>query len=414
MKSLNQASSYLSSTGFTPPPRLLPAAAVARLPQPKRERSKLWELSENVHCSIIGTCLTTGELRRAMGRVVQSDISSFTDHELHSQAVGLCNRAIPAAKVLQKALDRRHEAVIKRFIRLRGEEAVLAAWGDARRAGDIPGAYWALLTHPEIGPAGIRQAFGDVHMLSHLVGAANRADIKRLTALEEENGALRAKVERQQQRLQEAVTSRDATIRRLSNLAASRIKAAAVGSDDDALAGLRHVVADLQGRLDRDADRCDRSERRAAEAFAAAQQWEQRAKAAEADVAALQVELGALEQHQDATEAAPTPALLPAEQILYVGGRPSCVEQMRTLLVGSGGTLLAHDGGRHDHPSLLPGLISQADRVAFPVDCVSHDAALAVKRICRQFGKAWVPLRSSGLGSFLAAFAAHATQEVSP
>jgi hypothetical protein len=63
---------------------------------------------------------------------------------------------------------------------------------------------------------------------------------------------------------------------------------------------------------------------------------------------------------------------------------------------------------------LLPGLISQADRVAFPVDCVSHDAALAVKRICRQLGKAWVPLRSSGLASFLAAFAAQPTQEVSP
>jgi hypothetical protein len=52
---------------------------------------------------------------------------------------------------------------------------------------------------------------------------------------------------------------------------------------------------------------------------------------------------------------------------------------------------------------LLPGLIGQADRVAFPVDCVSHDAALTVKRVCRQLGKPWLPLRSSGFASFLAA-----------
>jgi len=70
--------------------------------------------------------------------------------------------------------------------------------------------------------------------------------------------------------------------------------------------------------------------------------------------------------------------------------------------------LLSHDGGQHDHPSLLPGLISRADRVVFPVDCVSHDAALTVKRLCRQLGKPWLPLRSAGLGSFLAAISGQA------
>jgi hypothetical protein len=377
---------------------------------PKRERSKLWELNDSVYCSIIGTCLTTRELRRAMGKVVQSDVSAFTDHDLHAQAVGLCSGPNAAAKILQKTLDRRHEAIIKRFSRLQGEAAVLAAWAEARQDGDIPGAYWAVLTHPDVGDAGLRQAFGDVHMLSHLVGAANRADIKRLTMLEEENAALRAKVERQQQRLHEAIASRDTTIRQLSGIATAQIKAgsdaATNSADDEALTGLRHLVSDLQGRLERDADRYERLERRAAEALTAAQHWEQRCKAFEADVATLQGELALLEHHLDATGLLPGPARLPAEHILYVGGRPGCIDRMRALLVASGGVLLAHDGGREDHPSLLPGLISQADRVAFPVDCVSHDAALAVKRVCRQLGKVWVPLRSSGLASFLAAFAA--------
>ena len=76
---------------------------------------------------------------------------------------------------------------------------------------------------------------------------------------------------------------------------------------------------------------------------------------------------------------------------------------MAEALAEAGGELLSHDGGRHDHPSLLPGLISRSERVLFPVDCISHDAALAVKRLCRQLGRPWAALRSSGLASFLAA-----------
>ena len=380
----------------------LAPAAVAR-----RQRARLWELNPSVHCSVIGTCLTTAELRKAMGRVLGRDVSSESDHDLHSQAVGLCRQHDAAAKVLNKALDRRHQAVVNRYARLRGEEAVMAQWAEARRAGDIPGAYWAVLTHPDVGHAGMRQAFGDVHMLSHLVGAANRADIRRLTALEEENAALTAKVERQQSRLREAITSRDASIRRLGALAAQRAveQARTATDDEDALAGLRHLVADQQARLGTEVARRERLERRLAEAAEASRTARLRAEAAEAEVRALQWELALLES-EGAAESARAQPLLPALRVLYVGGRPGCVEQARDLLYAAGGALLAHDGGRHDHPSLLPGLVGRADHVVFPVDCVSHDAALTVKRLCRQFGKPFVPLRSAGIASFLAAFAA--------
>ncbi len=388
----------------------IPAAAVTGQ-HPKRQRGKLWELNESVHCSIIGTCLTTGELRRVMGKATSADVSRVTDHDLHSRAVGLCSQHNASSKLLQKALDQRHDTVIKRFARLQGEVAVMQAWAEARRAGDIPGAYWAALTHPDVGQAGLRQAFGDVHMLSHLVGAANRADIRRLTALEEENAALRAKVERQQARLHEAVASRDATICRLSALAVRQVSAAAE-PDDDALAAFRHLVADLQARLARETGRRERLEQRVAEAAEAGQLLERRVREAEAQHAAMQRELAALERQDASAPAAATG--LPAQRVLYVGGRPGCTEQMRSSLEAAGGALLCHDGGRHDHPSLLPGLISQADRVAFPVDCVSHDAALTVKRLCRQLGKPWLPLRSSGLGSFLAALSEPAGERSPP
>ena len=368
-----------------------------------RQRTKLWDLNGSIHCSIIGTCLTTGELRRVMAKVLQHEASQFSDHNLHAEAVGLCGQHNTCSKLLQKALDQRHETVIRQFGRLQGEAAVLDRWREARRAGEIPGAYWAVLTHPDVGHAGLRQAFGDVHMLSHLVGAANRADIRRLAALEEENASLLAKVERQQARLHDAVTSRDATIRRLGGIAVRQVEVSADPDADDVLAAFRDLAADLQNRLATQLDRNERRKRRLVEATEAARRWERRARDAEAERAAMQRELELLEQRRDGPEPTLAAAELPCQRILYVGGRPGSVEQMRNTLAASGGELLCHDGGRHDHPSLLPGLISQADRVMFPVDCVSHDAALTVKRLCRQLGKGWVPLRSSGLASFLAA-----------
>jgi hypothetical protein len=43
--------------------------------------------------------------------------------------------------------------------------------------------------------------------------------------------------------------------------------------------------------------------------------------------------------------------------------------------------------------------------IRMPVDCVSHEAALTVKRLCRQTDRPFVPLRSAGLSSLLTALA---------
>jgi hypothetical protein len=50
--------------------------------------------------------------------------------------------------------------------------------------------------------------------------------------------------------------------------------------------------------------------------------------------------------------------------------------------------------------------------VVFPVDCISHEAAIAVKRSCRLMGKRYLPLRTSSLACLLTALAA--AQGISP
>jgi hypothetical protein len=46
------------------------------------------------------------------------------------------------------------------------------------------------------------------------------------------------------------------------------------------------------------------------------------------------------------------------------------------------------------------------------VDCISHDAANAVKALCRQGGKHFMPLRSASVTSLLAALRAPGMTEL--
>ena len=86
--------------------------------------------------------------------------------------------------------------------------------------------------------------------------------------------------------------------------------------------------------------------------------------------------------------------------LLYVGGRTNQVPMLRRLAQERGADLLHHDGGLAESAQSLAVLTLRADVVLFPVDCVSHSAAKIVKRICKQLGKSYFPLRRSGLASF--------------
>ena len=205
------------------PPRLSDAELTALLKTMDKKRSKLWEMPSMFHCSIVGTCLTMAELRKVVEKVVGHAVDGLSDHALHNEGVRLAGNEGFAGKLLQKALDRRHQLTLKRFDKARNAEDVGRMWEEAKKAGDIPGAYWAALTHPAATDVLVDAVFCDVHMLSHLVGAANRADIRRLAALEAENAELERKVRKQQAQLAAAIVSRDATIRQLNDMLGHKI-----------------------------------------------------------------------------------------------------------------------------------------------------------------------------------------------
>jgi len=388
----------------------MPAPLPAPAPKPTAgavRRAKIWELDGHFHCSIIGTCLTAADLKNLLAKLDQAAMG-VSDHELHGVAVSLAGRHDKAARLLNKALDKRHRLAIAQFDRAKTEAEIAAAWAAARQQGEIPGAYWAALTHPAATRELTRRIFGEVHMLSHLVGAANRADIRRLSRLETEMAALQEKFRRQQDQLRDAVVLRDEKIRELCGLLAHNDTERTADSTNGESRALEGVIADLERRLSAETRRRDALAQRLERSLTDLSVEREKRAAMERRAFALEDELAALEARygngsgSDAASSRP-PLRLAGMTLLYVGVRPKQVVSARLLAEKAGAVFLHHDGGVEASGGLLAGMVSRADVALFPVDCVSHEAASAVKRLCRQSAKPFLPLRSSGLGSFLAA-----------
>ncbi|MBV8336137.1 MAG: DUF2325 domain-containing protein [Alphaproteobacteria bacterium] len=402
---------FLSSslTGAVGGPPLLPSATTAReldelLARPARQRTKLWEFGTNLHCSIIGTCLTTAELRQIFVKLGRREAPDATEHDMHASAVLLAGKRHDGAKLLHKALDRRHRVAISQFDKAKTVQEVRSLWHEALKRGDVPGAYWAALTHPACNEALVREIFAEVHMLSHLVGASNRADIRRLRQLENDKATLEGELSQMRERLTEAMTSRDRALNDLrSREHLPPAPAPARGLEADPV-----LAGELKSRLARCQAHCEKLERQLADTRMALGAEQEARQAAEAQISLLQGELDAFEAHLATPESDEVHPRLDAT-LLYVGGRPAQVSHLREVAERAGAALLHHDGSIEDRDGLLPGLVSRADAVLFPVDRVSHTAVLAVKRLCRLAGKRLVPLRSTGMGPFCAASKALAT-----
>jgi Uncharacterized protein conserved in bacteria (DUF2325) len=391
-----------------------------------RQRLKLWQLPRYLHCSVIGTCLGVNELRKLVLRCGGNQFAHVSELEIHEEGVRLAGQDDAGGRMLHKALDQRYLATVRRFDKVKTATELIALWEEAKNCGEIPGAYWAVMTHRMVTPELCQRAFGDVHMLSHLVGAANRADIRRLTQLEAQNRELVEKVEKQQTQLRDVIVGREDTIKRLEQQLAARIahtqsaRDAEPAGESDERHTLRDLVTSLQRQLAHHVARSERAQMRTQELTLALTEVQAQLRGTRDFECALRSELEAAETQLlalHATDGEDDTALHRAVQnrkIVYVGGRPGAIHAMRALVERSHGEFFHHDGGLEERIGLLASAIAKADLVLFPVDCVSHDAAGQLKRLCRQAGRTYCPLRSASVASFVAALVADAAPVVVP
>lgn len=335
-------------------------------------RRRLWELPPRALDMVLGIGLPHEALRRVARRVLRAEPAA-QGHELHAGLVTECRRRGPMAEALQEALERQHAGALRHAAETTSPQD-LAAWWQAQSArGELPGALWAVLSHPRCTEALQQRVLGEVQMLQFQAGQAARVELARFEALIDENAVLgRALAAAQHRCAQLSAEQARERAAWLSEGAALRGRLAAL----EARVAERPepVAADAQ-RLDRQAARIEALERALAAATATAQATTQ-APAAPARAAAAAV-----------PEPQPAPPALDQRNVLCVGGRTAIVPVYRRLVEASGGRFLHHDGGEEDKVQRLDQALAAADLVICQTGCVSHNAYWRVKDHCKRHGK---------------------------
>ena len=393
---------------------------------PTTRRRLLWEVWDGYHCSICGTCLSFAELGKVAAKAGLRFEAGESEHGIHGHFVQLAAKPGRVAKLIQKLLDRKYRNAVERFRRAKSEAQVADLWSRALTEGDVPGPYWALLTHPRTTTALMIRAFGEVHMLSHLAGATNRADIRRLRALEGERRELAEQLaaarcrsserEAEHRRLTEAhETEMRSLTDRLQAAHAAEIRLEQLEEcvrsyeDGDAVRELHARNIELASELEEarrelgsESQRRSTLEHKLSALDAAHRETSSTVQALSAECDALEsmLQSGIDDVRDGAGESGATVDLC-GRWVAYVGGRAGIVSHFRALVERLNGHFIHHDGGIEDHEGQLGRILGQADVVLCPVDCVSHRACLRAKRFCKRTAKPFVPLRSAGLSSFV-------------
>lgn len=390
--------------------------------RPNRHR-KLWELAEEFHCPVIGTCLSHSDLQAILRKVgmKQPGRDAF---RLHLDAVSAAASRNPGSEEMHKRLNEKHARCLLRFHQVKTDEQVRALWKEHLERGDIAGALWATLTHRAASSATCQEVYGDVHMLSHRVGAGQAAEMRQADELTRRLEAEQERAARDSARHQQEQARHALRIRHLeSALLAARQRAAEAETLHQRVEALENGMAMVaMGRrlmaLTDEVTSLRETVRRSAER-------DERISGLEHDNAELRHERDELRAQCDALEKlwpaegaveTASPSGRPAECtgcsgrltghcVLCVGGRTPLLPQYRQLAHRLGIRLIHHDGGREQALSRLPDLLAASDAVICPTDCVGHMAYHQMKRHCKQAGKPCVLVKTSGLASFAAGLA---------
>ncbi|NTV11924.1 MAG: DUF2325 domain-containing protein [Zoogloea sp.] len=395
-----------TATAITPAP--LPAGPI--------KRSKLWELEDKYHCPVIGTCIPMEELVK-LARRFGFSASLRDEFALHVEAVGWSRSRNEVSEAIQRHLDKKYHACLARFSRLRTEPEVRQAWKDSLAHGEVAGPLWAACTHKAATAETRHVAYGDIHMLSHQIGAGQAADSRRLGHLEHENAELKRDLARERgahrrqqlddrQRiavLEAALAEHEAQRAELDLLRKrlARFESGQVITEmGQRLMSLQQANEQLVLTAQRvwELDRTLKAAREEAERLAR----ERNDAASERDA----IERFLLAMDSSACDAGSGGQCDSCEHslsprcILYVGGRASLVAQYRELADRLGIRLVHHDGGQEETLSRLPELIHGADVVVCPTDCVSHSAYYHLKNHCKRAGKPCLFFKGGGVSSF--------------
>ncbi len=333
----------------------VPPRAVLDVPPPSTgsRRRRLWELTHECHCPVVGVCIPLDTLRRIVNKALGGKALA-DDYEVHVGAVAECLHRNRLSEALQAELEQRYAMDVRRFKAAKTVRELADLWSQAIRQGDVAGAFWAALVHPRCDAVMQEVLCRDMHMIQHQAGANVRIDVARFTAVLDENAVLARELGRAQERSTRALAEKSAEIARLAALH-MRVQADNISkesriaflSEDLAALKASNPALDANTRLLKKTDQmAERQAELEAHNAALRHKLATAAKALEALNTEPPGVSRTLGTESPEPRVSPVTLYLKQKTVLCVGGRTGNIANYRDLIERVGGRFAHHDGGQ--------------------------------------------------------------------
>jgi hypothetical protein len=377
----------------------------------KSARTKLWQLDHNYHCAVIGTCLTMAEVRKLLNSL--DVFCKYNNaYDLHTAIVTMIAENNFRSKKVQHYLDKKFFPLIKKTKKM-DAQALRIEWKRVVNTGDLVGTFWAIMSHPLTDEQMKRDFYGDIHMLSHLSGASNRVDLKRLTFLEKDWVSLKKESSSEQAKTQKL------KVENMSLLSSIRDQEGVVANLNFQFSTLQEKHAELIESNREKQHQVLKAQVSKLNSQLAAQKNErlkfqddleglielvktlerkQLSSQSEVEIYKEESEFlqSLLDQEKGRGDCQFKDQSLCGQCVLYVGGKKSLIPHYRELIEEKSGVFLHHDGGDEQNTQNLFSSLTRADIVIFPSSCISHEAYWKIKSVCKKQQKQFEYLSSPG------------------
>lgn len=399
--------------------------ASQRLLKHGSKRKRIWELSRDAHCPVIGVCIPLSVLRKIIAKATSGEAIA-DDYEIHVGAITECAQRNRLSELIQTDLDKRYAASIVLFRSAKSPHAVRTLWLKCISRGDVAGAFWAGLTHSQCDSLLQEAMLRDMHMLQHQAGACVRADMHHYKQVMEENAILSRELGKIQERSTRMMQEKTQEIEKLNEQLMQQ-RAENINKES-VLAFLREDMQKLIA-ANQHVKTHQRLQDKVAHMRAHQQNLEEKIHLLRVQLTQAQEELTCknaafqvVEQELSTAKTStqnktihsfPITLYLDKKNVLCVGGRSSSVPTYRNLIEKVGGRFAHHDGGIEDNQNLLEASLIAADLVICQTACISHNAYWRVKEFCKRTGKRCVFVENPSASS-LARSLEGVLQEVIP
>ncbi len=360
-------------------------------PDTKRmQRRMLWTLPPALHPLLLTHCLHTEELW-SVGRKAQLVFDTEpSDLALHTRFITEAAGNNPVSRSLHRLLDRRYQHCIDQLHCYPSAEHLARHWKQVLDSGDIKASFWALITHPKADDALIARCHGEFfmrlqvpqHCSSQVADGEIRKLQRELSNLRQQSYAKTVRLEAQLRQQEHNLTQLKVEARYNSTASVSPAQQTR----------MEKLNKQLRQRLEWTEKRLAQREIQQTELY-------HQVAGLEEHLQELIQENTALKLHHHAalmTMATPSEvAALPnirGKQILYVGGSNRVLPRLRHIVESHEGDFIHHDLDNSNNPVIQKEILSRADIVLCPLECMAQESCQRAKRHCRKYTKPFVPL----------------------